>query len=128
MSEGDKTIQKFTPTPKMKQWIAAAFTLGYGAQVTEVSKKAKISRRSWYDWLENEDFVKWWDTMWQKYLICMRWKLDAIGMEKAQKDYNYWLDMMRRVGNLPPENEQPGSLTQVNIEKIINSKTEKYAI
>lgn len=110
-----KDLQRFTPSAPMKTWLATSFDLGYGASILAVSESAKVSRRSWYNWIENDEFVKWWDKMWQKHLLGMRWKLDAIGMKKAEKDYEYWKDMMKRVGNLPEEQEGRLGQTQVNI-------------
>lgn len=118
-----RVLQKFTPTAKMKQWLSSAFELGYGANLTEVAEKAKVSRQSWYDWIENDVFVKWWDKMWQKHLLGMRWRLDAIGMERAEKDYTYWKDMMRRVGNLP---EEQAVSAQVNIFSRLGKEDKEF--
>ena len=115
--------QNFTPSAEMKRWLSASFNLGYGANIIAVAKEAKVSRRSWYYWLETDEFVKWWDRMWQKHLLGMRWKLDAIGMKKAEKDYEYWKTMMERVGNLPRDQEDrpPGVSVpiQINLDKYV---------
>ncbi|KKL49703.1 hypothetical protein LCGC14_2312880 [marine sediment metagenome] len=113
--DGEKDLQKFTPSSPMKKWLVTSFDLGYGASVSTVSKAAKVSRRSWYNWIEIDQFVKWWDGMWQKHLMGMRWRLDAIGMKKAEKEYEYWKEMMVRTGNLAGEQEGTSPQAQVNI-------------
>ena len=122
-TENEGGLQDFTPSAEMKRWLVASFELGYGANITRVSKQAKVSRRSWYNWIETDEFVKWWDGMWQKHLFGMRWRLDAIGLQKAEKDYQYWKEMMERVGNLPREQGgQGGGVTvpiQINLDKYI---------
>ncbi|HEB13400.1 MAG TPA: hypothetical protein ENI13_00285 [candidate division CPR3 bacterium] len=118
----DKTEQKLTekkevfkPTKLMIKWLDVAMELGRTATVLAVSEKVEASRTSWYAWIKDMEFVHWWDLQWQAYLQVNRWKLDAIGMEKAKTDYNYWHDMMERTGNIQPEESGVVTPTQVNI-------------
>ena len=104
----------YEPTKTMLKWFQAAVELGYTASISAVSKKAKVDRKNWYWWIEDIKFVEWWDRQWKKYLSTNRWKLDAIGMKKAEKDYTYWHDMMKRTGNIKPENPSPMFAAQFN--------------
>lgn len=113
-----KKESEFQPTKKMLKWFITTQELGYTASITEISEASKVTRAIWYEWCQNDDFVKWWDAQWQKNLHQNRWKLDAIGLKQAKNSYSYWKDMMNRVGNTIPE---PGSIgqqfnTQLNIQ------------
>jgi hypothetical protein len=104
----------FVPTVHMLKWLETAIELGHTATITEVSKEAKVDRTTWYLWIKDPKFVDWWDNQWQTHLALNRWKLDAIGMSKAESNYDYWRDMMQRTGNLSSQ-QQGGNLTQVNV-------------
>jgi len=104
----------FKPTRKMIRWLETTLELGHTASITDISKESKIKRQSWYLWLQDDGFVKWWDDQMQKVLHQNRWKLDAIGLKQAKTKYNFWKDMMNRVGNTIPEPMSIG--TQVNTQ------------
>src|SRR3990167_1318081 len=87
----------------MKAWLATSFELGYGASITSIAQTIKADPSNWYKWLDKDGFVEWWDSQWKKELLRRRWKLDAIGMKKAEKSYRFWKDMMNRTGNIIPE-------------------------
>lgn len=90
----------FVPSPAMLKWFATATELGYTARISEVAKESKLDRKNWYLWIAKNGFVEWWDGEWQQYLKVNRWKLDAIGMKQSELNFNYWHDMMQRVGNI----------------------------
>lgn len=113
----------FVPTQRMVLWFHTAVELGFTATILDVSKKSKISRKTWYEWTANREFVTWWDLQWKKYLALSRWKLDAIGMKRAQKDYSYWLKMMERAGNIQPENPGPMIAQQFNTNQFTSPDT-----
>lgn len=109
-----KEVVPFEPSRGMLRWFAAAVELGPNASITEVAKKAELDRSNWYLWLEKDGFVEWWDEQWGKFLRLNRWKLDAIGMKQAERNYDYWRTMMERVGNIVPE-KTPATANQFNI-------------
>jgi hypothetical protein len=104
----------FEPTPLMLKWLDTAIDLGYTASITDVAEASEINRGTWYLWVKDPKFVEWWDSQWQKYLTLNRWKLDAIGMKQAERNFDYWHDMMERTGNLQ-QKQQLGNMTQVNV-------------
>ena len=101
-----KVLTIFEPTPSMIKWLDSAMKLGYMASITDVSRESKVERTNWYKWIENPLFVEWWNKLWQKHLHSQRWKLDAIGMKKAESDYQYWKDMMAITGSPIPDPAQ----------------------
>ena len=104
---------KFEPTPHMLVWLDTALRLETDS-ISEISQKCKITRQTWYEWLRNEAFIKWFRDEWDKRLSGHAWKLDAIGMKNARRDYNYWKSMQERVGNLV---DKPSTLQQFNLGK-----------
>lgn len=120
-----KLENSFNPTRAMKRCLSVTFDLGYGASITDIAKETGINRKTWYDWLDKPGFVEWWDAQWQKHLHRSRWKLDAIGLKKAEKSYRFWKDMQNRTGNTIPEPitvgqqiNQQFNLPDANLERI----------
>lgn len=107
-------VKPFEPTKGMARWLQANIDLGYTASVTDISKEADLDRHNWYDWIKDPRFVDWWDQEWQQYLKINRWKLDAIGMKKAEREFNFWHDMQIRVGNLQNKDDKSNTMVQVN--------------
>lgn len=93
----------FEPTKGMIKWFEAAIELGHTASITSIAEKSELDRSNWYQWLEMPGFVEWWDSQWQQFLKLNRWKLDAIGMKQAERNYDYWKTMMERTGNITQE-------------------------
>lgn len=105
LQKSTEEIEVFQPSKGMMKWFEVAVELGHTAAITDIAKKAKLDRDNWYQWLERPQFVEWWDNMWKRYITLNRWKLDAIGMKKAETDYQYWHDMMERMGNIQRNSE-----------------------
>jgi hypothetical protein len=104
-------ITKWKPTPGMQLWLNTAIQLESDS-VSEIATECKMSRTAWYDWLKDDNFLKWWREEWNKRLAGHAWKLDAIGMKNSKRDFNYWKTMQERVGNI---SDKPGSLQQFNV-------------
>ncbi len=69
--------------------------------------------------------MEWWSIQWKSYLTVNRWKLDVIGIKQAEKNYDYWITMMERVGNLTPESPRlPGGTTVVS--RVVAEQWKKY--
>ncbi len=109
-----KATEKFNPSSAMVKWFETALELGYTASISSVAEKAKLDRTNWYRWLPMPGFVDWWDSQWQQYLKVHRWKLDAMGIKQAERNYDYWHDMMIRVGNLSNKPDSQNNI-QINI-------------
>lgn len=114
LQESTEIKEVFEPTKMMLKWLDTAFDLGYTASISEVARESGVDRTTWYLWVKDQKFVEWWDSQWQKYLTLNRWKLDAIGMKQAERNFDYWHDMMERTGNLQ-QKPQGGNMTQVNV-------------
>ena len=110
----------------MVKWLGKSFELGYAASITDIAKETGLNRDNWYQWLDRDGFVEWWDLQWQKELKRTRWKLDSIGFKKAEKDYSFWRDMMNRTGNTIPEPSNIGQ--QINTQfNLPNASLERIA-
>lgn len=114
--DSTEEAEEFKPTKHMVKWLDEAMKLGHTASITEVAEKSGVDRTTWYSWVKNPLFVEWWDFQWKQHLKINRWKLDSIGMKKAQSDYAYWKDMMERVGNIKPQ--ASGLAQQFNVDKL----------
>lgn len=121
-----KTKSTFKPSEGMVKWLGKSFELGYAASITDIAKETGLNRDNWYQWLDRDGFVEWWDLQWQKELKRTRWKLDSIGFKKAEKDYSFWRDMMNRTGNTIPEPSNIGQ--QINTQfNLPNASLERIA-
>lgn len=124
----DQTIQKttepFKPTNGMLKWFDAALELGYGASISDVAVKSELQRSNWYEWINKEGFEEWWDAQWQQYFSMNRWKLKAMGMKQAERNYDYWHDMMQASGQL----SSGQSTIAVQVNNVINQKKNEYGI
>jgi hypothetical protein len=105
----------FKPTAKMFKWFNALDKLGYEATLKDVSLEAKVSIAQYYTWLQKDEFVNWIDEQFQRSIKTFRWKLDRIGLKKAENNYQYWHDMMIRTGNILPEGVNNTLNAQFNI-------------
>lgn len=113
LQESTPEPKPFEPTKGMIRWLETAFELGYTATIISIAERAEMNRDNWYQWLEKPGFVEWWDAQWQGFLRLNRWKLDAIGMKQAERNYDYWRAMMERTGNIQPD-KAPGVANQFN--------------
>lgn len=113
----------FEPTNTMLKWFDTAVDLGYTASISQVSEVSGVARSMWYDWMKKDGFAGWWDSQWQQYFNSNRWKLKAIGMKQAERNYDYWHDMMTASGQLA---EAKGTNVQVNT--FIAGKKDEYKL
>lgn len=89
----------FKPTPAMRIWLDTAIQLETDS-ITEIAEACKITRQSWYEWLNKPEFIEWFNNSWNERIKGHAWKLDVIGMKQGKRDFNYWKAMQQRVGNL----------------------------
>ncbi|MFH1408189.1 MAG: hypothetical protein ABIG91_04130 [Patescibacteria group bacterium] len=118
LQNSTKIEKPFKVTKGMLRWLEKSFELGYSATISKIAEKVGLNRDNWYQWANKDGFVEWWDSQWDKYLKINRWKLDAIGLKKAEESYRFWKDMMNRTGNIIPEPTNIGAQinTQLNIQ------------
>jgi hypothetical protein len=117
----DKTIQQdqqnptisevFKPTPAMIKWVDTAIQIA-DMSPSKISEASGLDRTNWYDWIKNDEFVKWFRTEWDKRIKAFAPYLDMIGIQKASKDFKFWESMQHRVGNLQ---DSPKSMQQINV-------------
>lgn len=101
----------FYPSKKQRLFLDSALKADKH-EITAIAKHAGIGRGAWYEWIKDDNFVKWYNDMWQKALDASAWKLDAMGLAKASDDHKYWKSMQQRSGRLLEGNQQN---TQINI-------------
>jgi len=125
LQNSTKIERPFKPTRGMLRWLEKSFELGYLTSISRIAERLGLNRDNWYQWLNKDGFVEWWDSQWHKELKRNRWKLDAIGLKKAEKSYRFWKDMMNRVGNTIPEAGNVGQqqttqiyLTDAELERV----------
>lgn len=96
-------VRKFKPTPYMEKWLDTAIKLRTDSP-TEISAVAEQRRENWYDWQKVDGFIEWYYAEYEKRLVHLRPKLDAIGLKFSEKgSYQHWKDMQKLAGrNLEP--------------------------
>lgn len=113
--------QLFRPSAKQEKWLDTAISLETD-EITKIAEECEIDRTTWYHWLKTPGFIDWFNAEWDKRLKGHAWKLDAIGMKNAKRDFNYWKGMMQRAGKM-----QEGGNTniQVNVTPILGGATKE---
>lgn len=116
-------LAKFEPTAHMRVWLDTAIELQTD-NISEIAEKCSMARSTWYTWLEIPQFEDWY---FENYKAKRRrWlpKLDAMGMKNAKRDYNYWKDMNKKIGELTDD----GNKVQVNFVQMIQQQKDKYGV
>lgn len=112
-----KDVAQFLPTPHMIVWLDTAIQLETDS-ITEIAEVSRVDKSTWYTWLDKPGFIDWFRATWEKKLSGQSWRLDAIGMKNAKRDFKYWESMQKRVGNLTERNTPSVQVnTQVNLDK-----------
>ena len=106
--------QKWQITPAMLRWVDTAVQLVTDSP-SEISPKCNVSRVSWYHWCSAlEGFEDWFYTQYKAHR--QRWipKLDAMGMARAPKNFDYWKAMNQKAGELIDEGDhQPRQVVSI---------------
>jgi hypothetical protein len=115
----------FKPSANQEKWLATAIQSEHD-EVSKIAEECGIDRAQWYRWLKEPDFIEWFKAEWNKAIQGQAWKLDVWGMKQARRDFNYWKEMQKRVGNITDE-KAPSALIQQNFyEKAISDDRNKY--
>lgn len=83
---------KFKPTPGMRVWLDSACELMTDNK-SKIADHCGVDRSNWYDWVKKSGFEDWFYSNWKKNRRRLIPKLDEIGMQKADEDFNYWKTM-----------------------------------
>lgn len=120
------TVEDFTPTPRMKLFVATAVECHETSFEKIAMKSSDIHPKSVYRWLRTPGFREWFA---EEYTIQFRkqhWKLMSVGMKKAlDGDIEFFKVMVESyekimgqavggIDNIPPLGAQP-NLQQTNI-------------
>jgi len=124
--------ENFRITPAMIAWIDTAVKLVTDSP-TDISPLCHVSRESWYRWLRIPGFEDWFYEQYKAKRY--RWlpRLDAMGMLRAPKNFDYWQAMNRKAGELLEDGEHQartvvsilGGMTVQTINNIKQDTTTK---
>ena len=96
--EKDKqNLTEYKPTPKQLKLLESYLNPDIAASVTAVCKDAGVSRVTYYEWMKDEAFCRWFWEEFNKHKTHIRAQLVKIGVRKAKDDHRYWADMMRKL-------------------------------
>ncbi len=104
--------QSFKPSANQEKWLDTAIKSGSDV-IDEIAKLSGMDESTYYLWRKIPGFIDWYDTEYSKGLKANRWRLNAIGMNRAKRDHDYWQDMQRITGNLK---DKPETLQQFNVD------------
>lgn len=110
--------KKFKPTKQMINLLRVMLDVDVKPTITAFCEKAGISRETYYNWFENEDFVKWFNLEWELAMAKQVSWLDRVGLQKSVKDFRYWEAMQMKYGKFKRKEETDVNL---NIQAIMNS-------
>lgn len=115
--------KEFVPTPSMIVWLDNAVELATDSP-TAIAKASNLTKQTWYKWLKQDGFEDWYYENYKRKR--RRWlpTLDKIGMQNAKRDYNYWKDMNKKVGDI--QDDKPN--VQVNVLNQIKKDKAKFDI
>jgi hypothetical protein len=109
--------QKLKITPAMLKWVDTAVELITDAPAT-IAANCKVSRQSWYHWCTLAGFEDWFYTEYKNRRRKWIPTLDAMGMARAPKNYDYWAAMNRKAGD-PVEGDGATNITGTNVVAIL---------
>lgn len=92
-----QNLTKFEPTLKQLKLLETYLDPDVTPSVTAICEKADVSRTTYYEWMKDETFCKWFWDEFNKHITHVRAHLVKIGIAKAKSDHRYWADMMRRL-------------------------------
>ena len=87
---GKKKEKQFKPTEQMIKLVEARLSPEIAPTITAECKYAGISRQTYYNWFDNEEFVNWYSREFEKGMGKMMSWLDKVGLMKSTKDFRYW--------------------------------------
>ena len=96
----EQKTHTFQPTVTQVEYLKAAIKLGTYANKSAIAQEADVRRENWYDWMKVPGFIDWFKGEFNEAIKAQVWELDAIGWEKARKDFRYWEAMQKKYGGL----------------------------
>ena len=97
--------KKFVPTKEMKAFIISMLDPDVEPTITAICKNAGISRTTYYNWFENEDFVNWFDKEWALAMTRQVSWLDKVGLARSIDDFKYWEAMQMKYGKFKKQQD-----------------------
>lgn len=91
--------QRFMPNEDQLKCLKASMDMETKPTISAFMDKAGVNRRNWYNWIENEGFVKWWNDQWSAYMRSQVFHLDKISFMKAASDFRYMELMQTKYAN-----------------------------
>jgi len=86
---GTKVAQKFKPTEDQLKVLEASMNMEIKPTISAFMDEAGVSRRNWYNWIGNPEFVKWWGQQWEMFMGANVFHLDKMCYMKAASDFRY---------------------------------------
>ena len=122
-------MTEYKPTPKQLKLLEAYLNPDVAASVTAACKDADVSRQTYYEWMKDEAFCKWFWDEFNKHKTHIKAQLVKIGVRRAKDDHRYWADMMRKMdlleGQLESGMERAGRGAMEEIAKLMYGRGEK---
>jgi uncharacterized protein CbrC (UPF0167 family) len=91
--------QIFMPSKDMLTALKASFDMDTKPTIAAIMDKVSVDRTTWYTWIKNPGFVKWWTEMWQEYMRSQVFHLDKISYMKAASDFRYMELLQNKYAN-----------------------------
>lgn len=97
-----KTEKTWQPTLKMIALVRAMASIKVNPTITAWSAAAAISRETYYQWFNNDDFVRWFNETWNKEMANKKAYLDNIGLRNAKDDFKTFELMQKKYAGYVP--------------------------
>jgi len=107
MVEKDKQEStEFMPTPKQFAFMEAFFDQDVPWTISATCKAAGVDRGSYYKWLKDPAFCKWFKEESDKFMAKLVPTLDKLGIKMSAKDFRYFEFMQRKFGGVKSPMEE----------------------
>jgi hypothetical protein len=77
----------------MQAFLDAALDPDVPTTIVATARAAGIHPSNWRLWKRGKEFREWFTQNWREGRADLVWILDKIGIEKARKDFRYWVAM-----------------------------------
>ena len=101
-----KPHNKQIPTKAMIRFLRAKLDPTVKPTITAECEDANVGRRTYYDWLENPKYVRWFKKAFAKGMKDSVPYLKKVGLIMAARDHRYWKDMLIMEGDFSPDEEE----------------------
>ena len=95
VAEAEKCT-RWQPNERMLRLLDVFWEQGYDVTVKDACEEAKISRRTYYNWEDDPDFMVWWNEKMDKWFIREKRKVYVSLVKAATEDDQPGSDQARR--------------------------------